>query len=504
MTLRQTTAGIQNHQPTNIVRVLSYCIVPLIWGFGLMLILSFPALPAYADEAAGITDVPEWYTMHIQGTSTTQGHPQFSSAIPDGPESMKSHGQTAMTNDATLFAGVRLGNLELYANPEMDQGFGLSDTLGIAGYTSGEAYKIGENDPYFRMQRMFGRYVANLGGERQTVEDGSNQLAGSHDADNLTFTFGKFSVVDIFDNNSYAHDPRADFLNWSVIDMGAFDYAADSWGYTYGGAAEWTQSWWTLRGGIFDLSRQPNDKYLVRGLGQYQSVVEAEERHDIFDNPGKVKALFFLTSADMGSYEDALALASQTGTAPNTALVRHWQTRPGGGINIEQQLMPDLGSFVRASMNDGTKEAYEFTEINQSISGGFSLKGERWSRSDDTIGLGGSVNAISSEARRYLAAGGQGILIGDGQLPSYAGEQIIEAYYKAILITGISTTADYQRVINPAYDAVRGLFIKMKQSVSYISSVSITDIFMPFCYQRFIWLSIQIFACRRPILSMNY
>jgi len=423
---------------------------------------SDPKVPTDAADAQDFTDpvksfeLPNWISLHMQGTSTTQGHPQFSSAIADGPGSMKSHGQSATTNDATLFTGIRLGNLELYINPEMDQGFGLSNTLGVAGYTSGEAYKIGAYDPYFRMQRLFGRYVVDLGGESQTVEDGPNQLAGIHDSDNVTFTFGKFSVVDIFDNNSYAHDPRADFLNWSIIDMGAFDYAADSWGYTYGGAAEWTQSRWSLRGGVFDLSRQPNDKYLVRGFGEYQTVVEAEERHQLLDNPGKVKALFFLTAANMGSYEDALKLAAQTGSIPDTSLVRHWETRPGGGINVEQQLMPGLGSFLRASMNDGTKEAYEFTEINRSISSGLSLNGEKWGRSDDTIGVGGSLNAISSEARQYLAAGGQGILIGDGQLPSYSGEQIIEAYYKATIIEGISATADYQHVINPAYNAVRG------------------------------------------------
>jgi high affinity Mn2+ porin len=420
-------------------------------------LLYFAFLSATTCAFAQVADdAPQWYSTHIQATSTTQSHPQFSSTIPDGPESMKSHGQTATTNDITLFAGVRIGSFELYANPEMDQGFGLSNTLGVAGYTSGEAYKIGMRNPYFRMQRLFGRTVLGLGGESQTVSDDSNQLEGIHDGNNITLTLGKFSVVDVFDNNSYAHDPRADFLNWSIIDMGAFDYAADSWGYTYGGAAEWNQSWWTLRGGIFDLSRQPNDKYLVRGFDQYQSVAEAEERHQLFNQPGKVKALIFLTCANMGSYADALTMAHQTGSTPNTVTVRHWQTRPGGGLNVEQQIMPGLGSFVRASTNDGTKEAYEFTEINHSLSGGLSLKGDRWNRTDDTLGVGGAINAISNEARRYLAAGGQGILIGDGQLPTYAGEQIIEAYYKVALVSGVATTADYQRVINPAYNAVRG------------------------------------------------
>ena len=220
--------------------------VKVIPVFALALICFFSANVVYADDEASSSstttttkETSQWYNFHIQGTSTTQGHPSFSSAIPDGPESMKSHEQTATANDVTLFTGLRIGALELYADPEMDQGFGLSDTVGVAGYVNGESGKVGMQNPYFRLPRMFGRYVVGLGGYSQPVEDGPNQLAGSYGADNVTFTFGKFSIVDIFDNNSYAHDPQADFLNWSIIDMGAFDYAADAWGYTYGGAAEW-------------------------------------------------------------------------------------------------------------------------------------------------------------------------------------------------------------------------------------------------------------------------
>jgi len=414
-----------------------------------------PSVATSEQPAPENTETPKWYNLHFQSTFTEQGHPGFHSSIPDGPESMKSRGQTDETTDMTLFMGGRIGDLELYANPEMDQGFGLSNTFGVAGFTSGEAYKVGSHTPYFQLPRLFGRYVLGLGGEQQSVTDGPNQLAGSHDANNVTLTFGKFSVTDIFDNNSYAHDPRADFLNWSMIDMGAFDYAASAWGYTYGGAAEWNQDRWTLRSGLFDTSRQPNDKYLVRGLGQYQAVGEVEERHTIFDHAGKVRALFFATSANMGSYEDALSLANQTSTTPSTALVRHNQVRPGGGINMEQEITSDLGAFLRASINDGTKEAFEFTEINQSVSGGLSLKGERWNRPDDTVGLGMAVNGISKEAQQYFAAGGQGILIGDGSL-NYAPENIVEAYYKYSIVKSFSTTLDYQFINNPAYNQDRG------------------------------------------------
>lgn len=429
--------------------------------FALGLIVSLFASAVFADEQPtqavdnAVTDKPNWYSLHFQGTATDQGHPSFHSSIPDGPESMRSHGQTDETTDMTLFMGARIGALELYADPEMDQGFGLSNTLGVAGYTSGEAYKVGEHVPYFTLPRLFGRYVFGLGGEAQTVEDSPNQLASTYDANNVTLTLGKFSVTDIFDNNGYAHDPRADFLNWSIIDMGAFDYAANSWGYTYGSSVEWNQNWWTLRAGVFDMSRQPNDKYLVRGFGQYQAVAEAEERHTLFDHPGKVKALFFATSADMGSYADAIALGNQADTTPSTALVRHNQLRPGGGINVEQEVTSDLGAFLRVSMNDGTKEAYDFTEINRSVSGGLSLKGERWSRPDDTFGLGGAINGISKQAQQYFTAGGQGILIGDGSL-NYAAENIVEAYYKYTIIKSLSTTLDYQFVNNPAYNQDRG------------------------------------------------
>lgn len=413
-------------------------------------------VPAMADDEPAPAAEPEAYSLHIQGTYTTQGHPKFSSAIADGAQSMKAQRQMAETGDITLFAGLRIGGLEVYINPEMDQGFGPSGTYGVAAYTTGEAYKVGQYSPYARLPRLFGRTVIDLGGERQAVEAGANQLGGFHDANSVTITFGKFSVVDIFDTNTYAHDPKADFMNWGLVDMGAFDYAAESWGFTYGGAAEWTQSWWTLRQGVFSISRKPNDKYLDPDFRQFQTVTEAEERHQIFGQPGKVKALFFLMSGNMGSYADALRLGDATGNTPDTAMVRHRQLKPGGGINVEQQIVPELGAFLKASMNDGTKEEFEFSDINQSLVAGLSLKGGRWGRADDTVGLGGEINAISNQARAYFAAGGMGGIIGDGLLPSYKPEEIIEAYYKIALAPGVPLTLDYQRVTSPGYDAARG------------------------------------------------
>jgi high affinity Mn2+ porin len=399
---------------------------------------------------------PEWFSIHGQFTNVTQYHPRFRSPF-RGPNSLDPGHRGNETVDTTLYAGVRLWDgLEFYANPEVDQGFGLSNTLGVAGFPSGEAYKVGAAHPYIRLPRAFFRYTLGLGGAAETIEPGINQVAGKRQADNLTFTVGKFAVTDIFDTNAYAHDPRSDFLNWSIIESGAFDYAADAWGYTYGGALEWTQSWWTLRAGVFDLSRVPNSKFLERGFGQFEAVVEAEERHELFGRPGKLKALLFANRGRMANYNDAVRLGQVTGATPDVAEVRRYATRPGVALNLEQQIAPDLGAFARASLNDGHKEAYEFTEINRSIATGLSVKGDRWHRPNDTFGIAGVVNDISKDARNYFAAGGLGILIGDGQLPKAGLEKILEVYYNISVTTGINFTLDYQHVENPAYDAARG------------------------------------------------
>jgi high affinity Mn2+ porin len=420
-------------------------------------------LPSRADEASDAAAAPttteaatERYSLHGQFTNVTQMHTSFTSPF-RGTNSLDPGTRGNESVAATLFAGIRLSqDLEFYANPEIDQGFGLSNTVGMAGFPNGVSGKVGEAQAYARVPRAFFRYTLGLGGERETIEPDANQLGGARDKDNVTVTFGKFSVVDIFDTNTYAHDPTQDFLNWSIIDAGAFDYAADAWGYSYGGAAEWTQSWWTLRAGVFDMSRQPNGQYLERGFGQFEEVVEAEERHRLLDHPGKLKILFYENHADMANYNDAVRLGRQTASTPDVSLVRRYSTRPGMTLNAEQEMAPDVGIFARASLNDGHKEAYEFTEINRSVAAGVSVKGDSWSRPNDTVGLAGVVNEISSDARNYLAAGGLGILIGDGQLPRNGPEEIAELYYDLQVIEGVNVSVDYQRVANPAYNAARG------------------------------------------------
>ena len=415
---------------------------------------SEPDVPA--ETSALTQDAPEQVSLHGQFTYVVQYHPSFTSPY-SGANSLYPGGSGKETADVTLFAGVRLWpGAELYINPEIDQGFGLSNTLGVAGFPSGEAYKVGSMSPYLRIPRLFIRQVIDLGGATESVESQANQLSGTRTHDSLVLTVGKFSVVDIFDTNAYAHDPRSDVLNWSIIDSGAFDYAADAWGYTYGAAAEWTTGDWSLRGGLFDLSSVPNGKTVERNFGEYALIGEVEERHELVGRAGKIKLLGFVNRGRMARYDDAVQLAQDTGGVPDAALVRHFASRPGGAITAEQELAQGIGAFARASANDGSKEAYEFTEINRSIAGGLSIKGGRWGRANDTFALAAAVNALSNPARRYFAAGGLGILIGDGRLPNVGQERIAETYYAVSMTDHVTLTADYQYVVNPAYNRDRG------------------------------------------------
>ena len=292
--------------------------------------------------------------------------------------------------------------------------------------------------------------------QKKLTGGGPYQLAGAVDSNRLTFTVGKYSVIDIFDDNKYAHDPINTFLNWTIIDMGAFDYAADSWGSTYGATAEWKQDWWTARAGVFQLSQVPNGQVIEPILfRQFQPVVEFEERHTIQEQPGKLKFLFYASDGFMGSYNQAVAEAAALGVTPDISTVRARRVKVGGGLNLEQQITRSIGLFARLSMATGQYETFEYTEVERSASGGVVFSGDLWGRDKDQIGIGGVVNGISHAHANYLAAGGLGFLLGDGAL-SYSGERILETYYKYTIADGLHVGADYQFVDNPGYNLVRG------------------------------------------------
>jgi high affinity Mn2+ porin len=414
------------------------------------------ALAADESQESALPSIAEQrFAIHGQFTYVEQNTESFRAPYA-GPNSL-SPDQGRETTDLTLYAGARLwSGAEIWINPEIDQGFGLDDTLGVAGFPSGEAYKVGKNQPYLRLPRLFVRETLDLDGDREAIEAGANQLAGFRSTNRWVFTLGKLSVADIFDANQYAHDPRNDFLNWAAIDTGTFDYAADAWGYTVGAAAEWYQGAWTVRAGVFDGSNVPNSVHLEPGLHELQVNFELEKRHEILGHAGKVMLTAFATRARLGLLDEAVQSAQATGNPVDIAATRRLRDRVGADFSLEQELAEDLGMFARVGKASGNVEVYEFADIDRTVAAGLSLKGARWGRSDDTVGLAGIVNHISAAREEFLNAGGLGVVIGDGRLPHPGPEQILENYYNLGLVPQAHLSLDYQFVKNPAYNRDRG------------------------------------------------
>ena len=413
---------------------------------------------AFATEGAETSPAvaaSDRFAVHGQLTYVEQETNSFAAPY-RGPNSL-SPDIGRETADVTLYMGALLwSSAELWLNPELDQGFGLDNTLGVAGFPSGEAYKVGRKKPYFRLPRAFVRQTVNVGEASDAVDAAANQFAGPRSPDRWVFTVGKFGVPDVFDVNQYAHDPRSDFLNWVAVDAGSFDYAADAWGFTVGASAEWYHGAWTLRGGFFDLSDVPNSEHLEPGFHEFQLIGEAEHRHELFGRPGKLLITYFESHGRMGLLDDAVRLAEATDTSVDISAVRQYRKRVGISLNLEQQLASDIGFFARAGKAGGNVEAYEFTDIDRAMELGLSLKGTRWHRAGDTVGLAAMVNGISATRERFLNAGGLGILVGDGQLPHPGAERIVEMYYSAALFSQVFVTADFQRIFDPAYNRDRG------------------------------------------------
>jgi len=413
--------------------------------------------PAQAQTTALLgTPVPDWLSIHAQDTEIWQFHPAFTSPT-RGANSLDPGARGDETSTATLYLGATSGGgLSIYADPEIDQGFDLSDGKGIAAEPNGEGARLSAADPYVRLQRLFARYVIGLGGDAEPIDPGPNQFAEARQPDNLVITFGKFSVVDVFDNNDFAHDPTSDFLNRSIIDAGAFDYASDRWGYTYGASAEWNESATALRAGVFDLSRAPGSTALDRGLGAFEAVAELQEHFNIGTQNGAVALLAFFNRGDMANYSDATRLGLETDTIPDVALVRRYGDRGGFEFNGQQAITGDIGVFARGSIADGHKEAYETSDIDRSLSVGVSLDGTSWTRANDNVGLAFVVNGISKPARDYFAAGGLGVVVGDGSQAKYGPERIVEGYYNIYIRYGVGLTFDNQFIGRPAYNATHG------------------------------------------------
>jgi high affinity Mn2+ porin len=393
------------------------------------------------------------WEIHGQTTYLPQGYPGFR-ALYTGANSLTPAPQTQATWSSSLFLNTRLWDgAELYYNPELLQGFGLNDTVGVAGFPNGEAQKSNFPYPHYNTSRLFLRQTFGFGGEQEELASGPLQLSNKVDVSRLTLQAGKFAVMDIFDGNAYAKDTRKDFINWSMWAPGAFDYSADKVGLTYGATAEFNQKQWALRAGYFLMVGTSNaNNFDTRVLERGSYVLELETRYSLFSQPGKLRTIAWFNSAFSGSYRETL---NNPALMLDIAQTRAGRIKYGYVFNLEQALTDDIGLFGRWSWNDGKTEIMAFTDIDASLSTGLSIKGARWGRPDDVIGIGGAINALSKDHRDFIAAGGLGVLIGDGAL-NYRRERIFETYYAYALNKQITLTANYQFITNPAYNADRG------------------------------------------------
>lgn len=395
----------------------------------------------------------QYWNLHVQNTFVVQGHPGFPAEY-SGPNSLTSSSEVKETLSLDIFAGLRLWKeAEAHADFLMWQGFGLSKTLGVDGFPNGEAFRLGTDVPNVNIPRLFIRQTIGLGGEQEVIEDGQIDLRRLEDISRLTVTIGKMSVKDIFDNNAYANHPRTQFMNWAFMANEAWDFPADSLGYITGLAVELNQPWWAVRYGFFQMPKTANgvaiDQHFLDAWGM---VTELEARYEIKERPGSIRFLAFLNQAHMGSYKAALDNPLRPADIEATREYRH---KYGFGVNLDQEIVNGIGVFSRLGWSDGKNEAWAFSDVDRTATFGVSINGRRWSRPLDTLGIGGVLNGISRVHQEFFAAGGLGILAGDGNL-TYAWEKILEAYYDFQIWRSLHGTFDYQYITNPAFNRDRG------------------------------------------------
>ncbi len=410
------------------------------------------AIPVEAIRAPG---TEEWYSLHYQLTAATQAHPAFSAPY-TRTNSLNPEAETAAAFVTTLYADLRLWRgAELLFNPEMSGGRGLSETRGVAAFPNGIVYRVGDPAPVVYVARLAVSQTFGLGGGKVQNEGGPNELSGTRDRDLLAITVGRLSVVDVVDGNRYANDPTTEFFNWALFASGAYDYPADTRGYTWGVLADLSKSWWSVRGGFalepYYANLATMDWRITKSHGL---MAEYEARYQLRSRPGASSLLLFLNTARMGSYEQVLANPAAYGNdvAATRADGRH---KYGFALSVEQQLTPSLGAFLRLSWNDGHNESWAFTEIDRSLGVGLTQNGALWHRPFDVVGLAVVASGLSPWHERYLAGGGYGFIIGDGAL-NYGPEVLGDVYYKLQINEILSLSAIYQPIIDPAYNRDRG------------------------------------------------
>lgn len=416
-----------------------------------------------AQAKTDSTPVSKW-TNHFQFTAIGQGHAGFRSKYSGSNSLADSAEAGAVTTTATLFWGRALWKgAAIYVNPELSGGRGLSAALGVAGALNGESYRVGNSAPAVFIARAFLRQHIPLG--KTTYEyapDDVNQVAEKIPVNRITITAGKFAAGDFYDDNAYSHDPRTQFLNWSLMGTGAWDYPANTRGYTMGLVIEWIQSTWALRFSSVAVPRIANAPKLEYDITRAHSeTLELEKKLHINERHGTLHLLVSNSYTKAPGYADGLQALATNNTFILDVISGKAEGKTYGGkkfgmgYSYDQEISNDLGIFSRASWNDGKYVTWAFTEIDESFSAGLSLQGKRWKRPEDIAGLATVLNGISSGHREFLRSGGYGFIIGDGTL-NYSHEFIIETYYNCHLSKYVWISADYEFVKNPGYNKDRG------------------------------------------------
>ncbi len=399
----------------------------------------------------------ERWNLYFQATSIGDYHGTFRSPY-EGPLSLKDYPERDVSLTSTLFFTIRLvPDTFLIFDPEIAGGKGFSGVNGIANQPNGEIPRVASATPKPYLARLFIQHDFGFGSEKERQESDENQLAGERPMTRYSIYAGRFTITDYFDDNNYTHDPRTQFMAWGVMYNGAWDYPADTRGYTWGIVQEFHTRKWAYRYGIVAEPQIANgqifDRRLFRDHGQ---VWEAERRYSWRKRDGAIRILGYDNRAQAGNYAEALKLAAETRTTPDVSLTDRVGTlKYGAGISFDQALTSDIGIFTRLGWNDGKTQSFAFTAIDRLASGGVSIKGTHWHRKYDVVGTSFTAGGLSAVHREYLAAGGLDFLIGDGRL-NYAPECVWESFYSARLFPGFYTTFDVQRDANPAYNHDRG------------------------------------------------
>lgn len=397
----------------------------------------------------------EAWQAKVQSTYIWQNKGPFRAAY-SGPNSLSPDAAQSYSWTVTAFLGMRpWAGGEVYFNPEGIQGRALSNLTGLGGLSNGELQKGASGEMRFYRARLFYRHTVGLGGELETVESDQNQLASKLPARRFVLTAGNLSVSDVFGVSEISGDVRTQFLNWASLDHGHFDYAADARSFSWGLAGELTWDDWAVRVGRFLQPKTSNGLPLdYRLFKRYGDQLEIERRHRWWGSPGQVSLLLFRNVATMGAFRDAINSAGP-GTAPNFDQVRRPQAKVGFGLAVEQSLSQDLRVLARGGAHDGKTESYAFTQIDRSFYTAAALRGDRWGRARDHVGLAFATNGLSNNHRDYLARGGLGVFLGDGRL-NYRSERIVEAYYSFAAARGTAISLNWQRIVNPGYNRDRG------------------------------------------------